>query len=100
MSTFTSHQLEKFFKKSEKFFNSHYPILHDDNGLLTKLDIENASGKITYSLIHGVDRHHLICNIAQDLINIMCFESAEANQIAFYYVDLKYKEYCNYIMNL
>ena len=30
----------------------------------------------------------------------MCFESEESNQIAFYYVDLKYKEYCNYIMNL
>ena len=98
MATFTSHQIENFFKKSEKFFNSHYPILHDDNGLRTKV-VGNGSGKITYSFIHAIDRHRLVGTITQDLIKIMCFDSEEANQLAFYYVDLKYKEYCNYIMN-
>ena len=101
MATFTPHQIENFFKKSEKFFNSHYPILHHDNGLLTKLvGNEGCSGKITYSLIHAIDRHRLIGTITQDLIKIMCFESEEANELAFYYVDLKYKEYCDYMMNL
>jgi len=96
MSTLTSHQIENFFKKSEKFFNSHYPILNDTNGMLTKVLTEKTS----YSLVHAIDRHHLTGDITQDLIKIMCFEREEAQELAFYYVDLKYKEYCNYIMNL
>ena len=96
MGVYSQQQLENFFKKSEKFFNSHYLILDEAEGMLTKVLTE----KMSYSLVHSIDRHHLICEITQDLIKIMCFESEEANQIAFYYVDLKYKEYCDYMMNL
>jgi hypothetical protein len=96
MSTFTSHQIENFFKKSEKFFNSHYPILEDDNGMPTYTSINNVS----YSLFHSYERHRLTQTITQDLINVMCFEPEEADELASYYTNLKYEEYCNYIMNL
>ena len=96
MSTFTSHQLENFFKKAERFFISNYPILEDENGMPTKVLTEKTS----YSLIHAVDRMYLTQNITEDLIKVMCFEPEEASELASYYADLKYKEYCNYIMNL
>ncbi len=96
MADLTSHQLENFFKKSERFFNSHYPILEDSNGMPTKVLTE----KISYSLIHAIDRHRLTQTITQDLIKVMCFEPKEADELASYYTNLKYEEYCNYIMNL
>ena len=96
MSTFTSQQLENFFKKAERFFISNYPILEDENGMPTKVLAHNVS----YSLIHSYERHRLTQTITQDLIKVMCFEPAEADELASYYADLKYKEYCNYIMNL
>jgi len=30
----------------------------------------------------------------------MCFEPEEADELASYYANLKYEEYCDYIMNL
>jgi hypothetical protein len=96
MASFTSHQIENFFKKSEKFFISNYPILEDENGMPTKVLTNNVS----YSLIHAVDRMYLTQNITEDLIKTMCFEPEEASELAEYYANLKYEEYCNYIMNL
>ena len=96
MSTFTSHQIENFFKKSEKFFISNYPILEDENGMLTKVLTNNVS----YSLIQSYDRHRLTQTITQDLIKVMCFEPEEADELSSYYTNLKYEEYCDYIMNL
>ncbi len=97
MSTLTSHQIENFFKKSEKFFISNYPILEDENGMPTKV-LTHTNG--SYSLIHSYERHRLTQTITQDLIKVMCFEPEEADELASYYTNLKYEEYCEYIMNL
>ncbi len=97
MSTFTTHQIENFFKKSEKFFISNYPILEDENGMPTKV-LTHTNG--SYSLIHSYERHRLTQTITQDLIKVMCFEPEEASEIAQYYTNLKYEEYCDYIMTL
>ncbi len=96
MAHLTPNQLENFFKKAERFFNSHYPILEDENGMPTKVSTNNVS----YSLIHSYERHRLTQTITQDLIKVMCFEPEEADELASYYTNLKYEEYCNYIMNL
>ena len=96
MAHLTSKQLENFFQKAERFFTSHYPILLDVNEMPTKVLTE----KNTYSLIHAIDRHRLTQTITQDLIKVMCFEPEEAAELAFYYVNLKYQQYSNYIMNL
>ena len=96
MASFTSHQIENFFKKSEKFFISNYPILEDENGMPTKVLTNNVS----YSLIQSYDRHRLTQTITQDLIKVMCFEPEEADELSSYYTNLKYEEYCDYIMNL
>jgi hypothetical protein len=96
MADLTSQQLENFFKKAERFFISNYPILEDENGMPTKVLTEKTS----YSLIHAVDRMYLTQNITEDLIKIMCFDPEEASELASYYANLKYEEYCNYIMNL
>ena len=47
MAHLTSHQLENFFKKAERFFISNYPILEDENGMPTQVLTNNVS----YSLI-------------------------------------------------
>lgn len=96
MSTFTSHQIENFFKKSEKFFISNYPILEDENGMPTQVLTNNVS----YSLIHAYERHRLTQKISLDLIKVMCFGPEEADELASHYTNLKYEEYCDYIMNL
>ena len=96
MAHLTSKQLENFFKKAERFFISNYPILEDENGMPTQVLTNNVS----YSLIHSYERHRLTQTITQDLIDVMCFEPQEADELASYYADLKYKEYCDYIMNL
>ncbi len=96
MTHLTSQQLENFFRKAERFFNSHYPILMDDNGMPTKV----LTLKKTYSLIHSYERHRLTQTITQDLIKVMCFEPEEADELASYYTNLKYEEYCDYVMNL
>ena len=96
MAHLTSQQLENFFKKAERFFISNYPILEDENGMPTKVLTNNVS----YSLIHSYERHRLTQTITQDLIKVMCFEPEEADELASYYTNLKYEEYCNYIMNL
>ena len=96
MINFTTHQIENFFKKSEKFFISNYPILEDENGMPTKVLTNNVS----YSLIHSYERHRLTQKISLDLIKVMCFGPEEADELASYYANLKYEEYCNYIMNL
>ena len=96
MSTFTSHQIENFFKKSERFFNSHYPVLEDENGMPTKVLTE----KNKYSLVHAIDRHRLVQAITQDLIKVMYFEVDEATEVALYYVNIKYTQYKDYIMSL
>ena len=96
MATFTPHQIENFFKKSEKFFISNYPILEDENVMSTQVLTNNVS----YSLIHSYERHRLTQKISLDLIKVMCFEPEEADELASYYTNLKYEEYCDYIMNL
>ena len=96
MAHLTSQQLENFFKKAERFFISNYPIVKDENGMPTKVITNNVS----YSLIHSYERHRLTQTITQDLINVMCFEPEEADELASYYANLKYEEYCDYIMNL
>lgn len=97
MATFTTHQIENFFKKSEKFFISNYPILEDENGMPTQVLTNNVA---YYSLIHSYERHRLTQTITQDLIKVMCFEPEEAYELALYYTNLKYEEYCDYVMNL
>ena len=96
MSTFTSPQIEKFFKKSEKFFISNYPILEDENGMPTQVLTNNVS----YSLIHAYERHRLTQTISQDLIKVMCFEPQEASELASSYTNLMNEDYCDYIRNL
>ena len=96
MTRLTSKQLVNFFKKAERFFNSNYPILKDINGMPTEVKTEKTS----YSLIHAIDRMYLTQSITQDLIKVMYFDSDEASELALYYVDLKYREYSKYIMNL
>ena len=96
MEDLTSNQLENFFKKAERFFISNYPIIEDENGMPTQVLTNNVS----YSLIHSYERHRLTQTLTQDLIKVMCFEPEEADELASYYTNLKYEEYCNYIMNL
>ena len=97
MAHLTSQQLENFFKKAERFFISNYPIIKDGNGMPTQVLTNNLS---YYSLIHSYERHRLTQTITQDLIKVMCFEPEEADELASYYTNLKYEEYCDYIMTL
>ena len=96
MGIYTEIQLKKFFKKSEKFFISNYPILKDENGMPTQVLTNNVS----YSLIHSYERHKLTQTITDDLIKVMCFAPEEADELAGYYTNLKYEEYKDFIFSL
>tara|TARA_R110000824_G_scaffold113599_5_gene263367 strand:+ start:4622 stop:4912 length:291 start_codon:yes stop_codon:yes gene_type:complete len=96
MTNLDQQQIKNFFKKSKRFFDSHYPLIEDENGLPTLIKIEAKN----YSLTHGIDRHDATCVIISDLRSLMGFNKEESIQLGEYYVHLKYSEYKDFILSI
>ena len=86
-----------YWNKFGKYFNSRYPVVNDNEGLPTLMK-ENDERKLTLTL--SQTRFILQKSISRDLQEIMYFKEDEAEQLSQYYLRVKYKEYCDYIMNL
>ena len=97
MGVYTQIQLENFFKKSEKFFNDKYPVVNDQDGLPTLM---KESDKRKLSLTLSQTRFMLQKSISKDLQTEMYFGELESEELSQYYLQLKYKEYKDFIFSL
>ena len=97
MSLYTNIQLENFFKKSEKFFNSRYPVINDMEGLPTLMK-ESDTRKLSLTL--SQTRFMLQKAISKALQEEMYFGLTEAEELSQYYLKIKYQEYKDFILSL
>tara|TARA_R100000322_G_scaffold149279_1_gene106147 strand:- start:125 stop:418 length:294 start_codon:yes stop_codon:yes gene_type:complete len=97
MSLYTNIQLENFFKKSEKFFNSRYPVVNDMEGRPTLMK-ESDTRKLSLTL--SQTRFMLQKAISRALQEEMYFGLTEAEELSKYYLKIKYQEYKDFILSL
>ena len=85
-------------KKCLNFFSKRYPVVEDQNGLPSLICISEF--KRTYSLHLGIERNRIRVLISKDLRDIMFFKPEEAEQIAEFYLSLKYNIFKEIILSL
>lgn len=80
----------------EKHLESQFKVENDDMGIPSIIVVD---GKVQ-SLVQSIDRKHMLHAMKKYLLGMLALQEDMASKIANDYLDRKYKEYMDYVLNL
>jgi hypothetical protein len=80
----------------EKHLESQFKVENDDMGIPSIIVVD---GKVQ-SLVQSIDRKQMLFAMKKYLLGMLALQEDMASKIANDYLDRKYKEYMDYVLNL